>query len=215
MHANGGFKEAYYIDKNKPIKKEGELTYYEAAGKTVKADLVFCVSSENQKTQSQFIHITLPASNMNIDASALKVTGDLEGLKYLQDLSSYRTSKGMIIELYNNAITSDSIFTSFLLLFQILGLIIEEANPTKINEDLIVSARNKLQEVDELDSAFIERITGSLRSLKKETSRELIEAGAIQLLSKEEAEKLDYSSFSSWRKFRGKITHPRFSRIYR
>jgi len=209
LHDNGGFKEVYCIDKNKPLKTEGEFTYYNAAGKTVNADFVFCVGSKNQKTQSQFVHITLPSQNINIDASGLRVTGDLEGLNSLEDLNSYRTNKGMIIELYNNAITSESIFTSFLLLYQVLELIIDAAQATKINDDVIDNVHNKLNEIDNLDPLFVERIKGSLRGLKKETSRELIEAGSISLIGQEEADKLDYSNFSSWRKFRGKITHPK------
>ena len=209
LHENGGFKDVYCLDKSKPIKNDGEFTYYETTGKTVNADLVFCVGSENQKTQSQYIHITLPSQNINVDASGLGVTGSLETLNQLKDINHSRTTKGMMLELYNNALTTESIFTSFLLLFQIIELIIHSVEATKISSELIEDIISKVKECELEETIFVERITGSLRALNKETSKELLEMGVISLIGSSSAEELDFSDFSSWRKFRGKITHPK------
>lgn len=209
LNENGGFKEVYCLDKSKPIKKDGEFTYYETTGKTVKADLVFCVGSDNQKTQSQYIHITLPSQNMNFDASGLRVTGSLDALNQLKDSSHSRTTEGMMLELYNNALTTDNIFTSFLLLFQIVELIIHSVEATKISSEVVGDIINKVKECELNDPIFVDRILGSLRSLNKETSKELLEIGVVALIGADIAKQFDFSRFSLWRKFRGKITHPK------
>ena len=209
LSENGGFKEVYCLDRTKPIKNEGEFSYYETTGKTVNADLVFCVGSDNQQTQSQYIHITLPSHNISLDASGLRVSGSLDALNQLKDSSYSRTTKGMMLELYNNALTTENIFTSFLLLFQIIELIIHSVEATKISSDLIEEIINKVKECELEDPIFVERISGSLRSLNKETSIQLLEAGVNSLIGSPSAEQLDFTKFASWRKFRGKITHPK------
>jgi len=209
LNENGGCKEVYCLDKSKPIKRDGEFSYYETTGKTVRADLVLSVGSDNQKTQSQYIHITLPSHNMNFDASALRVTGSLDALNQLKGSGHSCTTEGMMLELYNNALTTDSIFTSFLLLFQIVELVIHSVEATKISSDVVDDIINKVKESELEDPIFVERILGSLQSLNKETSKELLEMGVDTLVGPRLAGQFDLSKFSSWRKFRGKITHPK------
>ena len=206
LNENGSFKEVYCLDNDKPVKSDGEFTYYETTGKTVKADFVFCVGSENQQTQSQYVHLAIPSKNINIDASGLRVSGDLTDF-HLNDILYSQTVEGLILEIYNNAITTKNIFTSFLLLFQIIELIIDSAQSTKIDENVIATIQNEIEKCDLIEKQFVHRISGILRGIKKETSRELLEIGTISLIGQEAVLDLKFKAFSSWRKFRGKITH--------
>lgn len=209
LYENGDFKEVYCLNKDKVLGNDGDDIIYEASALTVKADLVVCVVSENQRTQSQFIHVTLPPQNINFDTSSLRTTGDLEPLNCFHGIENYRGTRGMIFELYNNAITADSIFTSFLLLFQIVELIIDAAQATKIDGEIISLIINEINKIKLIDAIFIDRVRGSLLGLKKELSHELLKSGTIALVGELRSREVDFSNFSSWRKLRGKITHPK------
>jgi hypothetical protein len=205
---NGGFKEVYCIDRNSPIGQEGEETIYKADGKSVKADLVFCVGSESQRTQSQFVHITMPSQNIKIDASGLRISGDINLLADFHNVEKYRSTKGLIYELFNTAITTANIFTSYLLLFQIIELVVSEGPASKINQNTITEVLNRVRETNLVDEVFITRLDGILKGMKKETSSELLRSGLSALMKGVVIEGLDFSAFPNWRKFRGKITHP-------
>ncbi|MEQ1837855.1 MAG: hypothetical protein ABL858_05925 [Candidatus Nitrotoga sp.] len=202
---NGGFKEIYCLDRTAPIEQDGE----HANGKTVKADLVaFVVGSDGQKTQAQFVHITMPSQNINIDASRLRITGDLSPLQHFYGVDASRSAKGLIYEFYNAAITSASIFTSYLLLYQIVEVIIAEGSVSALGDDTISKVLDVVRQANLLDEAFFNRLQGVLKGLKKEDSLELLQSGINNLLVSAAAVDLDYSAFKFWRKFRGKITHP-------
>ena len=174
----------------------------------MKADLAFVVGSNEQKTQAQFIHITMPSQNINIDTAGLRTTGDLSPLQHFHGVDDSRSAKGLIYELYNAAITSANIFTSYLLLYQIVEVVIAEGTASKLGDDIISNVLDVVQQANLLDKAFFNRLRGLLRGLKKENSLELLQSGINNLLVSTVAEDLDYSAFSSWRNFRGKITHP-------
>lgn len=205
---NGGFKEVYCLDRTAPTEQDGEDTIYHANGKTVKADLAFVVGSDEQKTQAQFVHITMPSKNINIDASGLRTTGDLNPLQHFHGVDASRSAKGLIYELYNAAITSANIFTSYLLLYQIVEVVIAEGTASTLDDDAISGVLDVVREANLLDDAFFNRFRGLLKGLKKENSLELLRSGISNLLVSVDAAGLDYSAFSSWRSFRGKITHP-------
>ena len=205
---NGGFKEIYCLDRATPIEQDGKDTIYHANGKTVKADLTIVVGSDGQKTQAQFVHITMPSQNININASELRTTGDLGPLQHFYGVDASRSAKRLIYELYNAAITSASIFTSYLLLYQIVEVVIAEGSASTLGDDAISDVLRVLQQANLLDDAFFNRLRGLLKGLKKENSLELLQSGIGNLLVGAAAVDLDYSAFSSWRTFRGKITHP-------
>jgi hypothetical protein len=205
---DGSFKEVYCIDCNSPIEHDGADTVYKADIKTVKADLVFCIGSNDQKIQSQFVHITMPSQNIQIDASGLRVSGDIEPLHHFHGVESYRSIKGMIYEIYNTAITTGNIFTSYLLLFQIVELIISASPATRIDENTISEILKRVGEIDLVDAELITRIGGFLNGLKRETSLSLLQSGTTALMGNNSVMDLDFSAFPNWRRFRGKITHP-------
>ena len=205
---NGGFKEVYCLDRTAPTDQDGEDTIYHANGKTVKADLAFLIGSDEQKTQAQFVHITMPSKNINIDASVLRTTGDLSPLQHFHGVDASRSAKGLIYELYNAAITSANIFTSYLLLDQIVEVVIAEGTASTLDDDAISKVLDVVLVANVLDDAFFNRLRGLLKGLKKENSLELLRSGIGNLLVSADAAGLDYSAFSSWRSFRGKITHP-------
>jgi len=45
--------------------------------------------------------------------------------------------------------------------------------------------------------------------LKSQTSKELLEVGIKSIAGKEGLKRYKFSDFSKWRKFRGKLTHPK------
>lgn len=204
---NGAFKEIYCLDRTAPIGLDSEDTIYHANGKTVKADLVLVVGSDGQKTQAQFVHITMPSQNIKIDASGLRTTGDLSHLNQFHGVDASRSAKGLIYELYNGAITNVSIFTSYLLLYQIVEVVIAEGTASALGDDTISDVLNAVRKANLLEEDFLYRLRGMLRGLKKESSLELLRSGISNLIG-DAAVELDYSAFSSWRSFRGKITHP-------
>lgn len=205
---NGGFKEVYCLDLTVPTTQDGEDTIYHTNGKTVKADLIFVVASDEQKTQAQFVHITMPSKNINIDASGLRTTGDLDPLQHFHGVDASRSAKGLIYELYNTAITSANVFTSYLLLYQIVEVVIAEGTASTLDDDAISGVLDVVREASLLDEAFFSRLRGLIKGLKKENSLELLWSGIQNLLVGADASGLDYSAFSSWRSFRGRITHP-------
>lgn len=205
---NGGFKEIYCLDKSAPIEQDGDKTIYRADGKSVNADLVFVVGNDNQKIQAQFVHITIPSPNINVDASRLRITEDMSPLQHFHGVESYRSTKGLIFELYNTAITTGSVFTSYLLLFQIVEILISEGKSSTLSIDTISAILNQVRQADLADEVFITRLNGVLRGLKKESSIELLRSGVSVLVGPNSEGNLDYSDFPRWRNFRGKITHP-------
>lgn len=205
---NGGFKEIYCLDRASPIEQDGEDTIFHANGKTVKADLAFVVGSDEQKTQAQFVHVTMPSRNINIDTSGLRTTGDLSPLQHFHGVDASRSAKGLIFELYNAAITSANILTSYLLLYQIVEVVISEGTASTLDDDAISGVLDVVRGANLLDDEFFNRLRGLLKGLKKENSQELLRSGIRNLLVSEHVADLDYSAFSSWRSFRGKITHP-------
>lgn len=207
---NGAFKEIYCLDRTTLIGQDGEDTIYHANVKTVKADLVLVVGSDGQRTQAQFVHITMPSQNMNIDASGLRTTGDLGPLHHFHGVDASRSAKGLIYELYNSAITSANILTSYLLLYQIVEVVISEGTASALGDDTISDVLDVVRQANLMEEAFFNRLRGMLRGLKKENSLELLQSGISNLLGGAEAVDVDlnYSGFSSWRSFRGKITHP-------
>lgn len=205
---NGGFKEIYCLDLADPIGQEGEDTIYRANGKTVKADLVVVVGGDNQKTQAQHVHVTMPSQNIKINASGLSVSGDLSPLQYFHGVDAYRKTKGLIFELYNAAITSANIFTSYLLLYQIVEIVIADGTASTLEVKVISDVVNAVRQTDLLSEEFLARLQGLLKGIKKENSIELLDSGIRNLLEGAVVENLNYSTFPSWRKFRGKITHP-------
>lgn len=167
---NGGFKEVYCLDRKAPIEQDGEDTIYHTNGKTVNADLVLVVGSDGQRTQAQFVHITMPSQNIKIDASGLRTTGDLSSLHHFHDVDASRSAKGLVYELYNSAITSASIFTSYLLLYQIVEVVISEGTASALGNDTISDVLNVVRQADLLEEAFFNRLRGLLRGLKRENS---------------------------------------------
>ncbi|MFM7449966.1 MAG: hypothetical protein ACKO24_15390 [Leptolyngbyaceae cyanobacterium] len=204
----GGFEEIYCLDKTLSIERERNETIYQTEGKTVKSDLVIIIGSDKQQKQAQFIHITMPAHKIDIDASNLRVTGDLSSLNHFHGVDEYRSTKGLIYELYNDAITSQSIFTSYLLLFQIVEVVISEGVSSKLSDETISTIMDEVSKTNLLDDIFVERLRGLLKGLKKENSMELLQSGIVRLLGEHILGSLDFSAFPKWRKFRGKITHP-------
>ena len=205
---NGGFQDIHCLDRNAPIEQDGEDTIYQAYGKTVNADLVVLVGSDGIKTQAQFVHITMPSQKINIQATGPRITGDLSLFESLRGVDEYRSAKGVICELYNAAITSSSIFTSYLLLYQIVEIVISEGSATTLSKTISANVLDAVRQSDLLDDVFLSRLNGVLKGLKKETSVELLRSGISNLLGGNSITELDYSSFSGWRSFRGKIAHP-------
>ena len=206
---NGGFKEIYCLDLTDPIGQEGEDTIYRAHGKTVKADLIVVVGGgEQQKTQAQYVHLTMPSQNIKIDASGLSVSGDLGPFQHFHGVDVYRGTKGLIYELYNAAITNPNIFTSYLLLYQIVEIVIAEGTASTLDPKVVSDVVNAVRQTKLLGEEYIFRLQGLLNGIKKENSSELLCSGICNILEGAVVENLDHSSFPSWRKFRGKITHP-------
>ena len=205
---NGGFQNIHCLDRNAPIEQDGEDTIYHVNGKTVNADLVVVVGSEGIKTQAQFVHITMPSQKISIQASGPRITGDLSLFECLHGVDEYRSAKGIIYEIYNAAITSSSIFTSYLLLYQIVEIVISEGSATTLSEEITANVLDAIRETCLLEDVFLSRLNGMLRGLKKENSAELLCSGISNLLGENAITDLDYSNFSGWRSFRGKITHP-------
>ena len=205
---SGEFKEIYCFERTVPNWQGGEDTIYNTNVKTVTADLPIFVANDEQKTQAQFVHITMPPKRINIDASRLRTTGDLNPLQHFHGVEASRSAKGLIYELYNTAITSANIFTSYLLLYQIVEVVIAEGNASKLDDDAISGVLHVVRENNLLDEEFFNRLSGLLKGLKKENSLELLRSGISNLLGSADVVGLDYSTFSSWRSFRGKITHP-------
>jgi hypothetical protein len=170
--------------------------------------LAFAVVNDDQKTQTQFVHITMPAVSINIDSSSLRTTGDLNPLQQFHGVDAARSVKGLIYEVYNTAITSANIFTSYLLLYQIVEVVISEGNASTLDNDMISGVLDVVRAANLLEDAFFPRLQGLLRGLKKENSLELLQSGISNLLGSADVAGLDYSSFSSWRNYRGKIVHP-------
>lgn len=205
---NGGFKDIHCLDRNAPIEQDGEDTIFHANGKTVNADLVVLVGSDGIKKQAQFVHVTMPCQKINIQATGPCITGDLSLFESLHGVDKYRSAKGVIYEIYNAAITSGSIFTSYLLLYQIVEIAISEGSATTLSETITKNVLVTVRQSGLLEDVFLSRLNGMLKGLKKETSAELLRSGISHLLGENSITELDYSNFSGWRSFRGKITHP-------
>jgi len=205
---SGGFKKVYCLDRTVPTGQDGEDTISRANGKTVISDFIVVVGNDEQKTQAQFVHITMPSKSVNIDASRLRTTGDLNPLQHFHGVDASRGAKGLIYEIYNTAITSANIFSSYLLLYQIVEVVIAEGSASTLDDDAISGVLDVVREANLLDDAFFNRLSGLLKGLKKESSLELLRSGISNLLGSADVAGLDYSKLSSWRRFRGKITHP-------
>jgi len=87
-------------------------------------------------------------------------------------------------------------------------VVIAEGNASKLDDDAISGVLHVVRENNLLDEEFFNRLSGLLKGLKKENSLELLRSGISNLLGSADVVGLDYSTFSSWRSFRGKITHP-------
>jgi len=112
FNSTGDFKEVRWIDKSEVTDEVNGEKFYSSEGKTINSDFCIAVGNENQQTQCQFVHITMPSSNIQIDCSELRVDGTLDNFILKGESASKVDNLGFILELFNNAITADSIFTS-------------------------------------------------------------------------------------------------------
>jgi hypothetical protein len=208
FNVNGGFDGIYWDDPTQPIYYENGKPLKHLTMKTINADIVTVIGSQNHLSQSHFTHFTIPGMNTNIDVSPFGQKSNV-----IDDITKYgfhikSESLNNIIQLYNRAITQEDMFVSYTILFQMIESIIRWKTPTKINKRNLKKIRQFLNDDADLKH-FEARIVNSIGVINIETSDELLKIGISEMLEKGVPENLDFSDFAKWRKLRGSLTHPK------
>lgn len=206
FNEKGGCDGIYWDDVTKPTYQENGNTLRQGTLKQVKADLVLVLGSDNMKTQAHFAHITLPGKN-NIDTSGFYLKKDI-GDKMAAERFEFNSKEEIyLLQLYNRAITTEDIFISTLLLYQMIEVVIQVSNSKKIDDNGINKLKDFVNGTEELKE-YSDRILNSIYNITTETSKELLLKGLIELIGEEKSNTIDISDFKNWRILRGSLTHP-------
>jgi hypothetical protein len=207
LEKNGSFKALRIIDKNRCTIHEGEKEY-QATDRSVKADLVFAIGSENQRTQCQFLHTTIPSQNISVDASNLRIPTNPDLSTFFNSLDLDNDFESVLFDLYNRAITSQDAVASFLVMYQIVELFINKAERTHLTKEQLAKIKEKFDDLEEIPEQYKGRVLQSLQTIPMESSLSLLKSGLESVLGECRMKRLNFSKLSKWRKFRGNIAHP-------
>jgi len=209
FNKNGSFNGIYWDDPTQPTYEEdGEILRYSTM-KSIKSDLVVAIGrGERLLNQSHHTHITVPGKYIQISANA--VHQDNTVLKKIEEggIGAVSDEHLYLQILYNKAISEEDIFLSFAVLYQMIEVVVSIPESDGIEKDMKHKIREYLKSEADLEP-LAERVYGMLSNIKIQTTYELFELGIISLLGKNSDLCLQRSSFTNWRVFRGKLTHPK------
>jgi len=198
----------YWADPNIPNhEKNGEILS-NIEMKTVNADIHAAAGSDNFLTQSHIVHITVPGTNINIDASIIGQEKSVLEKMGEHGLGEQNSTIIYLLKLYNRAIVTEDIFTGYLILYQMIEVIIATVDKTKLDVDIVEHVKEILSE-NEKSAPYAARVKGALASIKMETSLELLLKGLINITSEEFVATLGDLPLNDWRNVRGKLVHPK------
>lgn len=206
----GGFNCIYWDDPSQPIHEQDGEEGRKVTGKTVNADHVTVITNDKNLTQSHFTHVCMPG-NVNVDTGPFHQTKEVlelitkHGFDYPSETHFY------LLQLYNRAISSEDIFSSYILFYQMIEVLIRFADGQTLSVSEIEGLKTFVKG-DEKLAPYYDRLVSSVSNITKETSRELLLSGVSKIVGEDKASGLDINAFKSWRLLRGDLTHPKKAR---
>ena len=206
--SNGALQGICHNDPSKPTHDVGGQLMRKVTVKEVKADLCLVMGSANLLHQSHHIHITVPGTNSITKADKSDLERNVLEQIAVEGLHANSPEHLYLLVLYNKAISESDIFISFTLLYQMIEVVISLSEDCPLTPDQKDSVVAFLKSDDQL-APVVERIKIALNMVSLRTSFERFVEGICVLFGEKTELNIQNKEFAAWRRFRGKLTHPR------
>lgn len=208
FHDSGAFKGICRDDPSKPTYEEDGELLREVVVKEVKADFLTVIGHDDLLHQSHHTHITVPGTNISVNAGTFDLDKSVLDKIAVEGLHADSQEYLYLLVLYNKAISETDIFLSFTLLYQMIEVVISLSIDQRLTSDQKKSVVEFLKASEEL-APVADRVNSALDLVSLKTSFDRLKEGIESLCGEKTELGITAKDFSAWRRFRGKLIHPR------